>query len=269
MVGMFTATVRKQRKMLSLLGAGVAINGDLFRLTSELRRFRGGDSIAAFYGIDRGTINAFRRVRRAGLPFIYMDNAYVGRNDYFRVTWNALTAKDRDMHPGADSNGKRLDKHKMTFKPWRKTGRHILLVLQSELYFELLVGQSRNNWIKNVCEELRKHTSRPIIVREKPGFKTRRHNVKTSPLEHQLEYCHAIVTWNSVSALEAIQAGVPAFCMDPNNSFRDACPSDLSQIENPLRSGSRRKLFSWLCDNQWSREELSNGTCWTTIRDQC
>ncbi len=269
MVGMFTATVRKQRKMLSLFGAGVAINGDYSRMISEPHRIRTEDTLAAFYGIDRGTIGVFRRVRRMGFPFIYMDNAYVGRNDYFRVTWNALTAKDRATHPGAESKGGRLDAHRMVFKPWRKTGRNIVLVLQSELYFELLVGVSRSKWIEQICKELRRYTSRPIIVREKPGFKTRRGGVKTSPLERQLEYCHAIVTWNSVSALEAIQAGVPAFCMDPNNSFKDACPSDLSRIENPLRTAGRRELFEWLCDNQWSREELSNGLCWTTIRDQC
>lgn len=269
MVGFFSATVRKQRKMLSLLGAGVKIYGDGIRLASQPHKIKDIDTVAAFYGVDRGTIGTFLRVRGMGFPFVYIDNGYVGRNIYFRVTWNALMAKDGATNLGAESNGKRFEKSKIKFSPWRTGGKHILVALQSELYFELLVGMPRNEWIKKVCKEIRLYTDRPIIVREKPGFEMRRHGIKFIPLENQLEYCHAVVTWNSTVALEAIQIGVPAFCMDPNNSFKIVCPADLSRIENPLRSARRRELFEWLCDNQWSREELSNGLCWTVIRDQC
>ena len=74
---------------------------------------------------------------------------------------------------------------------------------------------------------------------------------------------HARVIEPMVSSLTN---GVPVFC-DPNNSA--AAPiseTDLSKIETP-KYGDRIALFSSLAYNNWTLQEMANGTAWRMLNE--
>ena len=56
-----------------------------------------------------------------------------------------------------------------TFKGWRDSGDYILLCPSSPTVTYHINGLSQEEWIKQVGEELTKHTDRPIKVRNKPS----------------------------------------------------------------------------------------------------
>ncbi len=270
MTGYYQPPGRKRQRMVADFVTGAQkSSGVIAKLATPNIVTEGHTGV--FFGVDRATLPAFLKYRDGKWPFIYIDNCYLGpRSETYRVTNNFLMVQTPEQHPGADSGGQRWEAMKVRPRPWRKGGSHILLCLQSELYFELLVKRPRMQWIRDVTKTLRRYTDRPIVIREKPGkaleAMTRRIQV---PLDQQLEQCHAVVTWNSTAALYAMLRGVPAFCLDKRCSFKLFAPSDLSQIENPLRAMGRIELFRWLADNQWSTKEIKSGQCWSAIRDQC
>lgn len=222
----------------------------------------GHRDITVFFGLSQPTIRAWREIQKHKQPFVYIDNCYMGKpKAHFRITPHAITAQTVKQHPGMNSGGRRFEALNIHPKPWRRDGDHILLCLQSELYFKLVVGEARSQWIENVCAELQKYTDRTIIVRDKPN------KVRPQPtLEEHLDRCHMVVTWNSTTAVKALINGIPAICLDPQNSFRSVCFTGLKDIENPIRVEGRKELLHWLADNQWTADEIRDGTCWSAIR---
>jgi len=268
LVGFFAPDNPKQRAMIMHFVWGVRSERglklkDTIRICAPPIPIKPNE-VGVFFGLSNATFREWRAMNRRNGKYVYIDNCYLGdRGFHFRVTPDAVMAQTPEEHPGEDSNGKRFEALGIRFRPWRRSGRHILVCLQSELYFKLLCGTSRQAWVERTCRELRQHTDRPIILRDKPN-----RDRSFGPIEGQLENCHAVVTWNSTSALEAIRRGVPAYCLDPNNSFRTVCQSDLATIEEPMRGARRLELFQWLADNQWTKDEIESGRCWTTIRSR-
>jgi len=264
LVGFFAPDNDKQRSMIMHFVYGVhAMENlkDTIRIAAPPIPVKDNE-IAVFFGLSNMTFREWKSMQRRGVSYIYIDNGYLGeKGSHFRVTVNAVMAQSPQRDPGENSNGKRFNGLGIKVRPWRDSGRHILVCLQSELYHKLLIGQGRTEWVEQTCREIRKYTDRPIIVRDKPN-----RNRAFGPIEGQLENCHAVVTWNSTSALKAISNGVPAFCLDPQNSYRSVCSSDLSTIENPIKSAGRVDLLHWLADNQWTKDEIETGRCWATIR---
>lgn len=259
LVGYCRGVNPKSRRVLGWMAEGAVGQGDRYLNDVAPFEIRPGTE-GVFYGTDRDTIRVLREHRKQGIPFYYVDNAYIGeKGTAYRVTKSALTAENSKLHPGANSKGRRWAELHRTVRPWRR-GRHILVALQSQLYFNLFVGIHRNIWLDLTLREIRKHTDRLIITREKPGKKY------LASLDDQLRNCHAVVTWNSTVAIRALEVGVPAFCLDPLNSFKMVCPSDLSLIEDPPRRARRVEMFRWLADNQWTDREIINGECWKAIR---
>ncbi|NIR32705.1 MAG: hypothetical protein GWN84_26075, partial [Gammaproteobacteria bacterium] len=49
-------------------------------------------------------------------------------------------------------------------KPWRRDGDHLIVATQSETFFRVRLGISRDEWTQDVLSQLRRHTDREIIV---------------------------------------------------------------------------------------------------------
>lgn len=211
-----------------------------------------------FYGVAPTTVGVFNLAVRDGHPWLYIDNMYLtdrkGKR-YYRVTWNAL------QHTGiGESDGHRLRRMfgptGPVIKP-RRSGDFILITLQSELYFHLLMPYTRQAWLSQVVRALRKHTDRKIVVRDKPhpGNPSTR---SIPPFAEQLQGAHALVTLNSATAIEAMMNGVPAFVTDPNCAIAPVAGLPFSLIENPPEPD----LLPWLqvlADNQWTQSEIERG----------
>jgi hypothetical protein len=83
------------------------------------------------------------------------------------------------------------------------------------------------------------------------------------PLSQVLrEDCHALVTFNSVAAIESILAGVPAVVLAPSHAAGPVSSRDLTLIDTPLWP-DQDKLHAWahhLAYGQFHINELKDGS---------
>jgi hypothetical protein len=202
-----------------------------------------------------------------GRDFYYIDTGYIGnlgkRKDFHRVVKNNVqhlsgikdVPADRfesicEIQPYMRYAGKRKD-----------SGEAILVVTPSGKPCQFY-NVDRDKWLAETIDEIKKHTDRPVVIRDKPA---RRDRVGNNSLTAQLqtENIYALVTYNSIAAVEAIHAGVPAFTLAPN-AAQSLASQDLSRIENPYYPTEEtvEKFLHYLAYCQYTPEELANGTAW-------
>ena len=208
------------------------------------------------------------RCWRDNITFYYMDSGYFGNYPsktnpngwkiYHRIVKNDVQHGDIVDRP--DDRWRKLE-HKLY--P-RKTGKHILLVVPSEKpckFYKL----DLESWKHKTIREIKRHTDRPIVVREKAERKQRVHG-KT--IYDDLQDCHALVTFQSIAAVESVAFGVPAFTTAPT-AADPVCDKDLSNIENPTKQ-DEHKIWKWACHlayGQFHISELANGTAYRILNE--
>ena len=64
--------------------------------------------------------------------------------------------------------------------------------------------------------------------------------------------------------VESFQNGVPVFCDKQNSAALPISETDFTKIENP-KYEDRVALFSNLAYNNWTLEEMANGTAWRML----
>ena len=123
--------------------------------------------------------------------------------------------------------------------------------------------------MQQTIEEIKKYTNRPIIVRQRAPKRIDR--VTTAPLQQVLtQDVHALVTFNSVAAVESILSGVPAFVLAPSHIAHPVANTQLSQIENPYWA-DQDKLNAWchsMAYGQYHVRELRDGTAFRMMQEQ-
>lgn len=245
------------------------------KLVSKDRFWRESDEILKdpilVRGISSGTI--IQHARSVGQDYYFIETGYLGnyrsennatgRKVYHRIVKNEMQhSKVMDV---PDDRWKSLVKFdpKLEYKGWKKTGSKILLVLPSAKPFNIF-GDSRDAWIEMVMDTLKKHTDREIVVREKTrrGDRTDQNTIYDA-LEDDI---YALVTYNSIAAVEAVQMGVPAFALYPT-AAAPVCSSDLTKIETPYKP-DEDKVYKWLNSiayGQFSLEEMLTGQAWEMV----
>ena len=196
-------------------------------------------------------------------PFYYIDTGYVGnlskRKHYHRLVKNNV--QNTQVRDVPDDRYRRLaQRHpEVNFNGWRSQGRSILLVTPSEKPCKFY-GITRQKWIDETTEKLRQHTDRPIIIRDK-GL--RRERVGAGSLFSQLEQdnVYAVVTYQSIAAIESVCFGVPAFATAPTAADYVTL-KDLGRIEQAYRPNADqvRHWLHWLAYCQYTVPELNDGT---------
>ena len=144
-------------------------------------------------------------------------------------------------------------------------GKKILIAPPSVKSFALW-HIDQEQWVADTIAEIKKHTDRPIVVREK---RPRADRLKEDTMEEALaDDIHCLVTYNSVAAVEAVMQGKPAITLGPN-AAGVVCSNSLSEIENP-RIPTYDERDAWLrhlsyC--QFTFTEMSNGTAWKILNE--
>ena len=77
---------------------------------------------------------------------------------------------------------------------------------------------------------------------------------------------YAMVTFNSNTLVESFANGVPVFCNSSTCSATPIAETDFTKIETPVY-GDRVGLFSSLAYNNYSMEEMANGTAWELLNN--
>jgi len=223
-----------------------------------------------FWGFVGQNYDLVERHKKLGHTWYFSDMPYWGRwnglfealdpnyNFYWRIIKNKLHHNTIVQRPSD-----RFNKLNIEIQDWRPPGEHIL-VCPSSPTMNRYYGCP--NWTNDVVAELKKHTDRPIRVRQKP-----RRNGTSGPaaalvsLKQDLENCHAIVTSVSMAAIEAAINGVPVF----TNEFSPCAPiglQELSKIEDPIRPSREDWAYSWAYA-QFTPKEIESGLAYEILND--
>lgn len=210
---------------------------------------------AAFWGVV-GIEHLLRLAIAEKRDWFYGDNSFfdAGRGRYFRVSKNCIQVC-RPMPPDQD----RLKALGVTVAPWRKSGRHIVVIEQSEHFLEL-VGQK--HWLLRVLTDLSRLTDRPVKVRRWSRDKAK----AAGSLKADLDDAWCLITHMSAAANEALLHGVPVFV----SGLCAATPmagGELAQIESPRYPDGREEWAAGLAGQQWTIEEIRSGMAWRALND--
>lgn len=148
-------------------------------------------------GLQFGCHALMRQILSRRLDYVFWDRAYFGggsQSDRLRLTFNGY----QKIRVDADRSLARFEAFGGVLQPWRKSGSHLLLVPPGEAIQDLFCGR---DWLASTLVALRQATDRPIRIS---------HKGDPVPLADRLRDCHAVVTYTSNVAVEAICAGVPA-----------------------------------------------------------
>ena len=203
--------------------------------------------------------------------FYYVDSGYVGNNInklnpmgnklYHRIVKNNL--QQTEIRPRPNDRWKALD---ITLQS-RKFGKKIIIAAPDEKPCRYY-GIDQSQWVQQTIEEIKKYTNRPVEVRQRAPKRIDR--VTTAPLQQVLtQDVHALVTFNSVAAVESILSGVPAFVLAPSHIAQPVANTQLSQIENPYWA-DQDKLNAWchsMAYGQYHVRELRDGTAFRMMQE--
>lgn len=193
-------------------------------------------------------------------------NNRTGRKVFHRIVYNNMQHTKIWNVPGDRLKALVQFQPELQYRGWRKPGRNILLVLNTEKPFKFY-GIDRQQWIDQTIATIKAHTDRPIIIREKGGRQERTSDDNTI-YDAFNQDIHAVVCFNSIAAVEAVAAGIPAFALAPT-AADPVVSKDLTQIENPYKP-STSLIAQWmrsLAYGQFSLDEIITGRAWELVQE--
>ena len=211
-------------------------------------RIPGDAECNVVHGVLRGMADVVKRSINSNLPWVMMDNGYLGK--YKRVVVNATA-------PTTYRSGRRFE-HGTQLLPWRGgKGSSILVIPPSPPYMDTF---GLRDFLNFITHNVNKYTDKNIIVRGKPA-KGR----KARPLKEQLDNAYCVITWGSAVALEAMQMGVPTISLG-------WCPAKLAsktledlETNKMLEEPDRMAVYDNLTWSSFEREELTGA--WDVVME--
>lgn len=202
----------------------------------------------------------------AGGKHVVMENGYFLRDrGFFIMARGGFNGRESESCEG--DSPIRWDSLGIEVSPWNKHGNHILICGQrGGRYSDMSMPLE---WPERVMKRLREFTDRPILYRPHPGRERLPKSwvensyllESSTPLQASLKNAHAVVTWTSNAATEALIAGVPVFYSGPTIAVEKVARCGVDEIEDPYY-GDRMPVFRRMANNQWHISEISNGFAW-------
>jgi hypothetical protein len=213
------------------------------------------EGVAAFYGVVG--IEPLWHVARARGEFLYLDNAFLDcvRGSHFRA------ARNRLQEVGGLEWG-RFKAMGIEVKPWRKDGKHVLVVMQSEHFMRHVAGwpSGADGWQDSTLRWIREKTDRQIIVRHWSRDK----NERMRALRSDLQDAWCVVAHGSAAANEALLEGIPVFVTDTGSAAAQmACVT--WNIEAPYYPENRCEWAARLAGSMWTLDEMRAGMAWRAL----
>ena len=204
-----------------------------------------------------------KRCWKDNRTFYYMDTGYFGnertsRNPNGWKYWHRIVKNDLQHGEIIERPDDRFKQFNKKFMPWKKDGRKILIAAPDEKPCKFY-GVDKDEWVRQTVDTIKQYTDRPVEVRERAPKRIDR--IANDTLQQALDKdVFALVTFNSVAAIESVFHGIPAFTLAPNAAGPVAL-QDLSKINEPYYADSD-KLYAWACHlayGQFHTTELKSG----------
>lgn len=231
---------------------GMAIaNGWAARcVPADRKQIQPGDCLHLVGGLQFGSLEILSGLRARKAPYVFFDRAYFGGgpgSGRLRAVRGAYQKYWIEQRPGHDTD-ERLKHWGVELQPWRYDGRHILVIPPGDAIRTLF---GLGDWLGDTVRRLKACTERPIDISTKQDPR---------PLAQRLQQCHAVVTWTSNVAVDAIVAGVPAFCHDECAAAPVA--GELTVLEHQIDAPPRPDRGPWarsLAWGQFTLDEINAG----------
>ncbi len=231
--------------------------------------------VAAFYGYQKNMPKIMADYIACGKKVVFVDLGYWHRQlggrwmGFHKI---AVNARHPDAYLMSNKQPQtRFNRFNIKILPWQQRGKAIIVAGMSAKSAESYALKPEE-WERWAVAELQKHTKRQIIYRPKPSWKEARpikgaafqHIVR--PIGQALLDCHAVVTHHSNVAVDAVLAGVPAFCW--RGGAESMSLQDLSLIERPYYPKHRGQWASNLAFCQWDVKEMMNGNMFRHLKEE-
>lgn len=165
----------------------------------------------------------------------------------------------------------------IVMKPWTINEREFVLLCLQRNGGWSMKGKDVVVWANSKIAEIRKYTTRPIMVRPHPGDKKAPEyvrgisgeNVRISfePLiEHDLAKSCVTIGYNSSPLVASVIEGVPIIVEDPKSSqVEEVCHTELSQLAK-LKPLDREEWIKKIAQCHWSFADLRSGEAWQHMK---
>jgi hypothetical protein len=162
----------------------------------------------------------------------------------------------------------------ITMKPSRFRAGYILIGMQRDGGFSMKTLDPVT-WLDNKIQEIRKYTTREIVIRPHPGkfdmadfakFQSKEYvrqqvrviNPLESTLRKNLQSAYAAVFFNSSASVAAVLEGVPVWVDDASAVTWTVAHHDMSTIETPLQFSTDQWIHD-LAAAHWSDQDGKTG----------
>lgn len=199
---------------------------------------------------------------------IILETGYLNRGDgefnHYAVGYGGLNG--RADFRNTNSNPDRLRKLGVELQPWRRGGQYVLLC--GQVPWDASVEHVHlDQWLVESYRKIKSRTDRKVLFRPHPKAPS---HLRINGLEEHngpinWDEVHAVVTFNSNVAVEAVVAGVPAFVDDIGSMALPVASRSLDDIESPWYP-QRDRWMQDLAYCQWTPQEIRNGEAWTHLQ---
>ena len=211
------------------------------------------------------------------IDFYYIDTGYI--NEKIKI-WHRFTKNNFQVlnHLSYEELTQRVNINKLknrffeivkknynSFKPeLRKKGDKILITPPTNKVFKHF-NYDVDKWIAETYDKIKKITDREIVVRYKPKSRFVRTH-KNTFLKDLKNNVHCLVTFNSITAVEAIINGCPAITLGPNAASY-LTENNIDNIENPYYPDEDkiREHLLYLTACQFKKEEFLDNYAIETV----
>lgn len=201
--------------------------------------------------------------QKNNLKFYNFDSAYFGnqkKKTIFRLSLNDFQNCNSIVDRPAD-RWKKLNIKTESFNQ----GGDIILLAPDRKKCHILNLRTPEAWCKNVINEIKKYSDRPIRIRERPLSRLDR--LKQNNFKDFIRENSFCVVGHSTNALvEAAMCDIPVISLGPSatHSLYDYPLSDIEKLK-PADQDQKQAWLNHLSYSQFNREELKSGYAWEII----
>jgi hypothetical protein len=215
------------------------------------------------------------RCEEQGRDFYYIDTGYVGNfpsigNPKGSKIWHRVVKNKMQHDIIEDAPSDRWEAlvkqdPNLEFKGWKKYNQKILFVPPNPKACKAF-NIDYDKWMEETKQEIQKYSDLPIETRIK-GSRTDRNHKNT--IYDALQGAYAVVTFNSIAALEAVLFGVPAFVAVPCVAS-PLSSNNLEKLQDPFYPSEdliKKQCYN-LAYGQFTVDEFKKGTAWQIINQR-
>jgi len=229
--------------------------------------------VAVIFGVGKKNVpisypraSVLLRQREEGKRTIVLERGYVNRESYFAAGWDGLNGRADFVNKNSpddrwnDLGVPLIPHHNIT-----EARRRVLVCGQVPsdasvqnvdifMWCQQAVAQLKNFGVPAQDIVFRPH---PLAYDRTPMI----FGVKTSyePLHVDLAKAHAVVTYNSNTAVEALIHGLLVYAADEGSMVWDVCKRKLREVLTHGAFPDRTQWANDLAYTQWTHEEMSKG----------